>query len=605
MPIDPAIIALAKRAPFLRALDVLAIAVTAGVAAGWVHMLELMFARHLQHELVWFSRDFIWMAPIAYTLVLLPAALILAVAAVMSRSTLVQAIGVFCLSCVAIFGVLLPYSQVARIASLVLAGGAAFQFARLASAAPEKWCLRFRRLALGGMILVALMALVLPRWHDGAANRAIKAVPVSTAPSPPANVLLIILDTVRAANLSLYGAPDSTTPRLDQWAQDATVFDAAYAVAPWTLPSHASLFTGRYAGEVTADWKTPLDRSDSTLAELFRVRGYATGGFMANMHYTAWDSGLDRGFATYEDYRRSWWQLLRSSAWTQTQLFDQLRSASSLGEAADAILHPDLSIDLKHTFDRKIAREVTGQFLDWQADIGQRPFFAVLNYFDAHQPYYAPREFQHFPRTQGDAARYDAAIAYLDGTLDSIFQELRQRNVLDNTVVIVTSDHGELFNEHGLSGHAHDLYRNVLHVPLFVRFPQAVPTGRRVLRTVSLRDLPATILDITSLSGASVPGHSLRSYWIDSAGIGSPVLAEVSRAPNVSNTYPTAKGPMQALFDDSTHYIRNGDGAEELYRYRDDAPETTNLAASSQVVSAPWRARVDSILLSRRGSRRE
>ena len=600
MSIDPPTAPPSASAPFRRALEVLAIAISVGIGAGWMHALELTVARHLQHQLVWFSRDFIWMSPIAYTLVLLPAALILAGAALVWRSSRVQDVSVFSLSCVAVFGVLLPYSQVARIAALVLAAGASLQFARVASAAPERWRLRFQRFALGGTALVALMALALPRWRERTANRAISALPASSTPAPPPNVLLIILDTVRAASMSLYGGPDSTTPRLEQWASDATVFDAAYAVAPWTLPSHASLFTGRYAGEVTADWKNPLDRSDSTLAELFRGRGYATGGFMANMHYTAWDSGLGRGFVTYLDYRRSWLQLIRSSAWTQTTLFDQLRAATSLGEAASAVLHPDLSIDIKHSFNRKTAREVTQQFLSWHAGIGQHPFFAVLNYFDAHQPYHAPPEFQRFANDSSGRARYHAAIAYLDASVDSVLQELRRRGALDNTVVVVTSDHGELFDEHGLSGHAHDLYRNVLHVPLLLRFPPSVPAGIRVSAAVSLRDVPATILGLTALAGASVPGRSLSGFWTNAAVGGSPALAEVTRAPNVDHTYPTSKGPMKALLDDSTHYIRNGDNTEELYRFRDDTSEASNLAASSNIPAALMRARVDSILGSRR-----
>lgn len=588
------------RAPLSRALDVIAIAVAIGIAAGWLHTLELTVARHVQHQLVWFSRDFVWMSPLAYTLLLAPAALVLAVVGVFSPSPWVLRVAVFSMSLFAIFGVLLPYSQIARIAALLLAAGAAVQFTRAASAGPVRWILRFRRTALGGAVLVALMALVLPRWRDVVAGRAIDTLPTSSAAAPPANVLLIILDTVRAASMSLYGAPDSTTPHLEEWARDATVFDAAYSVAPWTLPSHASLFTGRFAGEVTADWKSPLDRSDSTLAELFRVRGYATGGFMANVQYTAWDSGLDRGFATYLDYRRSLLQLLRSSAWTQTKLFDQLRFATSPADAASAILHPDLSIDSKHLFDRKSASEVTRQFLNWHARIGNRPYFAVLNYFDAHQPYAAPLEYRRFYGGNSRRARYHAAIAYLDASIDSVFRELRRRNTLDNTVVIVTSDHGELFNEHGLTGHAHDLYRNVLHVPLLLRFPPGVPAGIRVRTTVSLRDVPSTILDLTSLAGASVPGHSLRGYWTNAIAAGSPAFAEVTKAPNVDTTYPTAKGPMQALFDDSTHYIRNGDSSEELYRFRDDTSEATNLAASSSLVATPWKARVDSILTSRR-----
>ena len=589
-----------SRAPRARALDVLAMAVTIGIAAGWIHMAELVVARHLQHELVWFSRDFVWMSPIAYTVLLVPGALVLAVLAILSPSPWVLRVAVFALSWFAAFGVLLPYSQIARIAALVLAAGVALQLARVVGAGPARWIVRFRRAALGGSLLVMLLALALPRWRDFAAQRATSSLPAPTAAAPPANVLLIILDTVRAASMSLYGAADSTTPHLEEWARDATVFDAAYSVAPWTLPSHASLFTGRYAGELTADWKSPLDRADSTLSELFGVRGYATGGFMANMHYTAWDSGLGRGFVTYLDYRRSWLQLIRSSAWTQTTLFDQLRAATSLGEAASAILHPDLSIDIKHSFNRKTAREVTQQFLSWHAGIGQHPFFAVLNYFDAHQPYHAPPEFQRFANDSSGRARYHAAIAYLDASVDSVLRELRRRGALDNTVVVVTSDHGELFDEHGLSGHAHDLYRNVLHVPLLLRFPPSVPAGIRVSAAVSLRDVPATILGLTALAGASVPGRSLSTFWTNAAVGGSPALAEVTKAPNVDNTYPTSKGPMKALLDDSTHYIRNGDNTEELYRFRDDTSEASNLAASSNIPAALMRARVDSILGSRR-----
>lgn len=591
--------------PLGRAVDVLAMAISVGITAGWVHTLELSVARYLQHQLVWFSRDFVWMSPVAYTLLLLPAALLLSIGAVLIPGVRIRSVSLFLLAWVAIFGVLLPYSQLARIAALVLAAGVAVQLARITHAAPERWFRRFRRFALGGAAVVTLLGIGLPKWRANVSTRAVAAVPVPTSPSPPANVLLIILDTVRAASMSLYGAADSTTPRLQAWARDATVFDDAYAAAPWTLPSHASLFTGRYPGELTADWKTSLDRSDSTLAELFRGRGYTTAAFMANMHYTAWDSGLDRGFATYEDYRLSWWQLVRSSAWTQTRLFDQLRAAKSLGAAVSAFVHPDLSIDIKHTFDRKRAGEVTRQFLDWQAGVAPRPFFAVLNYFDAHQPYYAPPRFHYFPKDESGTSRYSAAIAYLDASIDSILVELQRRNALDNTLVIVTSDHGELFDEHGLTGHAHNLYRNVLHVPLLLRFPPAVPSAQRVTRTVSLRDLPATIIDLAALSHATVPGHSLRAAWTDSTPQLSPVLAEVSQAPNVNTTYPTAKGPMKALLDDSVHYIRNGDAVEELYRYRVDSPETANLAASSATAAAPWRARVDSILASRQHPRQK
>lgn len=578
-----------------RAANVLAIAVTFGLLAGWTHSLELLVAHRVLNELVWFSRDFVWMSPIAYTIVLIPLALLLAVVAAFVHRPWVSRITVFACALVAFFGVLLPFSQIARIASLLLAAGAAFQVARTGPSPAF-----FRRAAAVGLVVVAVLALALPRWRDLESRRALAALP--SANEPRTNVLFIILDTVRAASMGLYTAGDSTTPRLDQWARDGVVFDNAYAVAPWTLPSHASLFTGRYGGETPADWKTPLDRADSTLAEVFRARGYATAAFMANMHYTSWDSGLDRGFAVYRDYRRSWWQLLRSSSWTQTAIFDQLRNARSARDVFSAVLHPDLSIDIKHTFDRKLGNEVTTQFLDWQRTNPDRPFFAVLNYFDAHQPYFAPAQFQHFPRT-GGTARYKAAIAYLDANIDAILGELRRRSILDRTLVIVTSDHGELFNEHGLSGHAHNLYRNVLHVPLVVRLPSVVPAGRRIATAVSLRDLAATIVDLAG-ARAPIPGSSLRQTWADSTAHVSLSFAEVSKAPNVDSTYPTAKGPMKALLDDSTHYIRNGDGSDQLFAFRADTSESIDVLRRNPAAALVWRARVDSILSARLAVRR-
>lgn len=581
------------RRPLARVLDALAIVASFGLLAGVVHSLELLVSRLLLNELVWVSRDFAWMSPLAYTALLFPVALLSAIASAVTPAGWVPRLTVFACASFAVFGVLLPYSQIARIASLLLALGAAYQLARAYMPRALRW---YRTCAVAGMVVVGGIAFLQPRLRVWGAQRALDSVPADA--TERTNVLLIILDTVRAASMGLYAPADSTTPHLDQWANDATVFDAAYSVAPWTLPSHASFFTGRYAGEVTADWKTPLDRADSTLAELFRARGYATGAFMANMHYTAWDSGLARGFSIYRDYRTSWWQLARSTSWTQTVMFDELRSARSVAAVFSALLHPNLSIDPKHTFDRKLGSEVTSQFLGWQRAAGNRPFFAVLNYFDAHQPYYAPRAFLHFPRTSG-TARYKGAIAYLDANIDSILKTLQAQKVLEKTLVVVTSDHGELFNEHGLSGHAHDLYRNVLHVPLMLRLPNIVPSGTRVQRVASLRDLAATIVDLAAIKDARVPGQSLRALWSDSVAGASLALAEVSQAPNVDPTYPTAKGPMKSLVDDTVHYIRNGDSTEQLFKFRSDTAESVNLAVNGSPVAVPWRLLVDSILSTR------
>ena len=124
-------------------------------------------------------------------------------------------------------------------------------------------------------------------------------------PLPPAdspNVLLIVLDTVRADHLSLYGYQRATTPTLERLAKRAIRFDEARATAPWTLASHASMFTGRLPHELAVKWQTPLRTGFPTLAEYLGSQGYATAGFVANTEYCSYDTGLDRGFTHYEDY---------------------------------------------------------------------------------------------------------------------------------------------------------------------------------------------------------------------------------------------------------------------------------------------------------------
>ena len=122
-----------------------------------------------------------------------------------------------------------------------------------------------------------------------------------TAPSA-ANVILIVLDTVRAESLSLYGYHRDTTPNLTRLAARGVRFDRAFATAPWTAPSHASMFTGRWCHELSVGWNRPLDGTSPTLAEFLGARGYATAGFVANTTYCSYETGLDRGFAHYEDY---------------------------------------------------------------------------------------------------------------------------------------------------------------------------------------------------------------------------------------------------------------------------------------------------------------
>lgn len=567
---------------------VLLAALVAGPITGWLHTIMIAIERFVTGGFAWYSREFVWMSPVAYTLCLVAASLPLVLVALVRPSLAPVRVAVGYMVVLAVFGLLLPWPQVGRLPSLILAIGAGVQAARWFARHESRFERQASRLVVAELVLVAAIALGQPVVRQVREQLAIARLP-DAAPGAP-NVLLIILDTVRASSLSLYGFPAPTTPRLAEWATQGTTFNWAMAPAPWTLPSHASYLSGRYPSEMTANWEVPLDRETPILTEAFRGRGYYTAAVMANLDYTAFDSGLQRGFAHFEDYPVSWTQLLYSTSYTQTALGQDLLQVRSVGDIVDAFEDVDLSIDSKHKGGERRAHQVTENFLAWQRSHADRPFFAMLNYFDAHQEYYAPRG---FPRLATPVSpRYHTAIAWLDQNIDSLLSQLRDRGVLDNTLVIVTSDHGELFNEHGLSGHANNLYRNVLHVPLVLRFPGRVPAGQRVNREVTTRDLAATVADLAGLRD-SFPGASLRHAWEGDSTRLSPVLAHVRLSPNVSPTFPTARGDLAAIFDATRHYIRNYGGGEELFDYRSDSLERLDFAKSDTVDLAPYRTRLE------------
>ena len=410
-------------------------------------------------------------------------------------------------------------------------------------------------------------------------------------PAPPnaPNVLLIVLDTVRAKNLSLYGYERETTPQLDEFANTGVVFNHAISTSPWTLPSHSSMFTGRFPHEVSSDWLVPLDGSYPTLAEVLGEHGYRTGGFVANLLYCTAETGLSRGFSRYEEYPVSFRMVLLSSFLTR-MIADQIRNLT--GDPQDLV--------------RKSAEQVNREFLAWLSDGEGRPFFAFLNYFDAHAPYLPPqpyatlfgsgegrthnivgRRFWGPEKIQGEVDAYDGMLTYLDVQLDRLLTELKNRKILDNTLVIITSDHGELFGEHGLFDHGNSLYRPLLEVPLLISFPTKVPGGLRVEEPISLRDLPATVMKIIGQENhEEFHGSSLGRYWEKSGSQGrettTRLLSEVSKGINLREWLPIMKGDMRSLVANGFHYIVNGDGREELYDFQNDREERLDLAGSEQ-----------------------
>jgi arylsulfatase A-like enzyme len=484
----------------------------------------------------------------------------------------------------------------------------------------ERHAAGFRRLLRSSLPIVACLVLILAatswgrdrlrEWRQGR-----RPLP---APGSP-NVLLVVMDTVAAEHLSLYGYGRPTSPTLVELAERGIRFDRAQAASSWTLPSHASMFTGSWPHELSAGWLTPLDGTFPTLAEFLGSRGYATAGFVGNLSYCASGSGLERGFATYQDY-----------------IFPKLtalRAASLVDRTVDGIrgmerfLEDRLDIDVLRTSverlyllvnaDRKEAVGINREFLDWLARRPQpeRPFFAFLNYYDAHSPYELPSETLHrfgastVDTRDGDMIQgwwsldktgisprdiamahdaYDDCVADLDEQLGRLFDELGRRAILDTTWVILAADHGESFGEHaGVFCHGTSLYQTELHVPLVIIPPGGLQSKRVVAEPVSLRDLAATIVDVLDLrTGSPFPGRSLARFW--DASSPSPATAADRALSEVVPIDPLNPDPLEmvkphwpiaAVIEGDWSYIRReGQIREELFHLREDAKQMHNLA---------------------------
>ena len=185
-------------------------------------------------------------------------------------------------------------------------------------------------------------------------------------------MLLIVWDTVRAGNLSLHGYGRRTSPNLERLAGRGVRFDQAFATAPWTLPSHSSLFTGRWPHELTADWQSPLDGTHPTLAEYLAAHGYDTAGFVANLDYCSRETGLSRGFAHYEDYPIEPWDVFTRYIGLGSRL-DLLTPASVINRLLKKYLGDSYDVIPRSKEHAKDAAAVDRSFLawlSWQRDAG-------------------------------------------------------------------------------------------------------------------------------------------------------------------------------------------------------------------------------------------
>ncbi len=469
-------------------------------------------------------------------------------------------------------------------ASILLAIGVGVQAARFANRRPAF----VHRLMVITAPLMIVLSLLLGAVIHGSylwnQHKLLSTLPAAKDGAP--NVLLIVMDTVRAQSLSLYGHPRPTTPNLEKWAARGVVFDNAVTAAPFTLNSHTAMFTGLYSSQFDADWYHPLGDKYPVLAQVLHDNGYYTVGVAANCSLLGVQTGLNRGFAWYTSHVLGPVNLLVSA----------------------------ITFNYSHSREMESA-QVNARLLDWidNDNDGAHPFFAFLNYNDCHSPYHLPMpedttDPAAFKRRQKTMTTwcenafkatepptntemikvcktsYETCIHNLDSDINSLLAGLEMRGLLKNTIVIIVADHGEQFGEHGLVQHADSVYHPAIHVPLIIIPPNCPAAGRRVEQLVTLRDLPSTILDLLKLDHGGISGDSMASAMGADPNFklpDAPIYSYISKGIVLSRWHPNSRAGVGAVFVDNMEYMHSILG-NEMYDWMKDPLEQNNLVDSPE-----------------------
>ncbi len=370
-------------------LALLGLAAWCGTLAGLLEVATIVVRKRFfdTNQLLSMSRHFIWLVPLTDLMILLIVGAVGSLFAILRPGFGLRATWRTLCVLTLLPMLLTAFPQIYGVAWLLVALGVSTRLVPML----QRHGAAFRRVVVYSSPLLAgtLAALAALPWAaDRAQQWRDRARPI---PAAAPNILLIVMDTVAADHLALYGYDRPTSPAIEELARRGSRFDAACSASSWTLPSHASMFTGRWPHELSVGWRTPLDASAPTVAEFLRARGYATAGFIANTTYCAADSGLGRGYTIYRDFLFQELSPFRMAAMVKRSLEGLQATSTLLGDALDLAWLKAGVTRVRERFEaeRKEAAVVNREFLDWleRRPQAERPFFAFLNYFDAHSPY--------------------------------------------------------------------------------------------------------------------------------------------------------------------------------------------------------------------------
>jgi len=385
----------------------------------------------------------------------------------------------------------------------------------------------------------------------------------SNSPSNSPNIILISIDALRADHLSCYGYHRNTSPNIDRLASQGVLFKNAFSQATWTLPSHASIFLSQYVWRHKIDNRRTkrLSNSFTTLAEILRDRNYTTGAFVGR-GFLSFKYGFNQGFEIYDDgspCRRGYYEI----------------------------------------------SSYISKLLRWLESVKSRKFFLFIHVYDVHEPYNPPSPYsdlytkgrcegKHLRTSKGiktgklDASKltpeeidyiiavYDGGINYVDDQLGKIFKKLNQLGIADNTIIIVTADHGEAFKEHGKLGHWHKPYIEEVHVPLIIKGP-GIPRNRIYDNYIQHIDIVPTILKILNIpQREEMQGRSILPLMSD---------GEIEEYFTTYSWRGSGSQGSVSLRTKEWTYIMNQNGSDELYDRINDSKEQNNIIEKRPLIA--------------------
>jgi len=472
------------------------------------------------------------------------------------------------------------------------------------------------------------------------------------------NIIIVLIDTLRADHLSCYGYPRRTSPSIDAIAEKSCLYERAISPAAWTPPAHASLFTGAYPSRHGVDRShLVLDPDLIPLPELLRGHGYRTFGVSSN-YWLSRETRFDRGF---DEFVHSW-QLVQTGGANAPLQRQQRRQDLGLGRAGldRKGLLPAVGNFANKLFEKATKRlrvsfhayddgawrvnHIVRRWLPrWKRD--DRPFFAFVHYMEPHIRYAAPGRY-HTMHVPGELAGarvqplnqdpwkflagrvemsaedfeilrglYDGEISYVDHRIGQLYGMLRDEGLLDDTALILTSDHGENLGDHSLMDHAYCLYDTLLQVPLIVHCPGVFTEGKRVGQQVQNLDIFPTILELAGVRDdgvwKQVQGSSLLNGAAEEGRVAfAEYLEPQPPLPVLRKRFPGFEGKqydrtLRAVRTQDYKYVWASDGQHELYDLSQDAGEEHNVIGEQADKGRELRTALDGWLASFRHSARD